>query len=142
MGYDFTIGEAIPNIASPKDIDTGMDRAELRWEAEIMRDPTMPQEWNKYSCTYTWWSECMTRVGLGDLLVTKARYEPPPALIPSHPGAARLTPGHLERFKVAQGIAVALANGRECERKDLLDWLVAWTEWALVNCKVPTLANR
>lgn len=142
MGYDFTIGEAIPNIASPKDIDTGMDHAELRWTAEIVRDPTMPGEWNKYECGYSWWSDCMRQVGLEDLLVSKARYEPPPPLIPSHPGAARLTPGHLERFKAAQAQAAAQANGRPCERKDLLDWLVGWTTWALENCKVPTIANR
>lgn len=139
MGYDFTIGEAVPQIASAEDIDSGEDHAALRWKAEPIRDATMPGGWSSRSASYGGWAHVCDVSGLGDLLGQRANGATGP-LIPDHPGAARLTPGHLARFR--EGLAMARRAGDEAPAVEALEWLVAWTEYALAHCTVPTLYNR
>ena len=61
-------------------------------------------------------------------------------LVVTHPGAARLTPAHLVAFRAGLDRArAALAHEFDIET---LEWLIAWTEYALEHFPNPTLHNE
>lgn len=134
MPYDFKIGDAVPYIPTAEEIDTGYDRAELRmWVAEPLRVPGDGALLSLGYGEFLTWAEF---VGLRDLFYRDFSSHTT-GLIPHHPGCARLTPGHLARFRKALAVAEGHQWGVE-----VAQWFVTWTERALAECSVPALHNR
>lgn len=143
MGYDFSIGEAKLYAPSAEDIDREYDRAELR----VMVDPLRKDgDGALLSGGYSWFLGWTERVGLWDLFFTTREgyasrgYHRGDGLMPEHPGCARLTPKHLERFRAA--LATAEARDPGSDDAAIARWFVKWTEHALAECRVPALYNR
>ena len=136
MPYDFKIGDAVPYIPTAEEIDTGYDRAELRMRvAEPLRAPRDGALLSMGYGEFRAWAEF---VGLRDLFYSGSSHHTA-GLIPHHPGCARLTPGHLARFREA----LAAAEKGNWERGvEVAQWFVRWTEKALAECSVPALHNR
>lgn len=153
MGYDFTIGNAIPVFPSADHDGFGWTVA----EATHPDAPAIPHDapWsihgNRRSPSYTVWSDFATAVGLDDLF--NGRHPP---LIPSYPGVAPLTRAIADRFDAAlvsyrarypQAVprfsASLLGDGNEIGEQDAhlarLIWLAWWTRWAVENCEHPAI---
>jgi hypothetical protein len=137
MGYTFMIGQAALLVPEKSECD---EIAALRVHvAKVVRVPDAPGGWNRLDVGCAWWSHAMRIAGIDDILADKGAYNPPPLLMPHHPGAAMLAPSHLARFEAAHSRCVAAGYADVAEATA---WLVWWTRWALDNCKIPTLANR
>ena len=124
MGYTIKIGETIEisdeNGRRLTVVDARHDNA------PASGDPT--DNTNARWPSYSGWADFCRTYGLSDLFGE---------LIPTHPGHCDLKPEHVEKFKKAAKKRLP-ANDYNRER---MKWLLYWSEWALVNCKRPGIAN-
>lgn len=140
MGYDFRIGEAVLDAPTDSEISSGDRRAEVRVGVKVLEDDAGCLA--LYETTYSYFAGFSVRCGLTDLFVDKDGLRAGDALMPDHPGAARLTPVHLARFEAALSAAEKRVANDTMFDAQMLRWLVKWTRLALERCTIPTFYNH
>lgn len=153
MGYDFYIGEA---EIDPEDASVIVQR-HAEPDAPSFPGDFLTQNGNSRHPSYSGWIEFVHAEGLDEVFYDGKH------LRGGHPGTLRLTP------KILAAVRKSLAKhrktgepgwcdcatcdphllNREREAHVELDgnlarllWLEWWIDWALKNCKVPTLYNH
>lgn len=127
MGFTFAIGE-FKKIHS-------QDEECYVWPDDVFL-PDAPRSHVSAGCncwppSYDAWAEFASRNNLSHIFYYPSHEL---CLIPSHPGYAELTGEHLKLFRGARAVCLP-------EHEARLDWLIFWTEWALINCEKPVFAN-
>lgn len=161
MGYDFRIGNAVPESSK----EDGLLRA--RWIVEpkkLDHAPTFPNDWmtgngNSRSPGYSAWGGFCRETGLYDLFFSKSD-----GLCSNHPGCELLNSSHLAtirgaldswkakatkppgfadlpKFNPASGAVETPDEGKYDHQLARLIWLEWWVAWALENCETPAIQN-
>lgn len=142
--------------------------AKLRWQADEgvwvdvaeVSHPDAPAfgEPTDYSNTrmpgYRQWNDSIQDLGLQELMMgdcMKVGDDWLLPLMPSHPGVAPITKGHvdyvaqkIEEYKQKHPNAVADAPSRNPDGDMVLcrgEWMLYWMRWAVENCEKPTFYN-
>ena len=158
MGYNLTIGNAIPTRPDPSDGNEG----DFGWTVNMEQHPDAPCAPNDTNPgasirwpSYSGWAGFARAVGLYDILIQK---DTPGSLMRSHPGVAPIFPMHRERTRATlaayrvlhPGIVAGFSDDpfeddtvaiRAAATLARLEWLDWWIGWALDNCENPAMAN-
>ncbi len=164
MSYSIYIGEATVAEYDAEDPDDAaevyvtVERIESR-DAPSFPGDEMTGKTNGRHPGYSQWGEFCEQTGLFAIF-----FDTDDGLLVPHPGVRRLTKKHLAAFAAAEkkwlakhpdkiagwdpaynlfamGTTKAAADPRYDGNAERLRWLVWWTEWALKNCKKPSMAN-
>lgn len=158
MSYDIYIGEAKPYVYEDEDDRGAFETVRITVERMTHPEaPTFPNDGmtgngNSRHPGYSQWSDFARSCGLHDVLVE--------GWIKEHPGSVLLTRGHIDRIKDALSAwrsghpdAVPGFARNDPETWKLVDthydavlarliWLEWWCEYALANCRIPTVYNH